>query len=204
MKKLLILLTLWSATITANASLISMDIEVKAYGIDDTLTADIYISELNNGFQQLVSEFSFNLLSQDSLLTYQQTRFGNMLDVDFFTFIPSDKLDDNSSLNSLFISEFSFADSFDLLAAQDGHNRFKLASIDFKVTGVGEAEFKFSNVSVLDDFGASHQSVTSQGAIVQLVKRVSVPEPSSIVIFALALLILMSVTKKYEVDSSRT
>ena len=45
MKKLLILLTLWCSTITANAALITIDVEDKAYDINDTLTADIYISE---------------------------------------------------------------------------------------------------------------------------------------------------------------
>lgn len=196
MKKFLILLTLWCAAITANASLITIDIEDKVYGIDDTLTANIYISELNNGFQQLISEFSFNLQSPDSLLTFQQATFGTMLDVDMFTFIPSDTVVDNTALNSLFISEFSYADLFDLFAAQDGFNQFLLASIDFKVAGLGLAEFSWSDVKVVDDFGSAYNDVTAEISSVQLGSQVSVPEPSSIAIFALALLMLANMTRK--------
>ncbi len=192
MKKFLILLTFWCAAITANASLITIDVEDKAYGLDDTLTANIYVSDLNNGFQQLVSAFSFNLLSQDSLLTFQQATFGAMLDVDMLTFLPSDKVVDNSVLNSLLLSEFSFADSFDLLAAQGSTDNFLLASIDFKVAGLGLADFSFSNALLSDGLGNAHQTIATQGASVQLGNQVSVPEPSSMVIFALAMMLLVS------------
>ena len=179
MKNFLILLTLWCTTITANASLI-IDIEDKFYGIDDTLTANIYISDFNNGFQPLVSEFSFNLLSPDSLLTFQQVTFGTRLDVDMVTFIPSDTVVDNTGLNSLFISEFAFADAFDLFAAQDGLSQFLLASIDFNVVSLGLAEF-----------GSAYNGVTAEDVSVRLGSQASVPEPSSIAIFVLAIMLLV-------------
>ena len=198
MKKFLILLTLWCATITANASLITIDIEDKVYGVDDTLTANIYISDLNNGFQQLISEFSFNLVSPDSLLTFQQATFGTLLDVDMFTFIPSDTVVDNSAMNNLFISEFSFADSFDLFAAQDGLSRFLLASIDFKVADLGLAEFTWGDVRVVDELANAYSNVTAQGTNVRLGSQVSVPEPSSIAIFALAIVLLLSSSRLHK------
>jgi hypothetical protein len=192
MKKFLVLLTFWCAAITANASLITIDIEDKAYGLDDTLTANIYVSELNNGFQQLVSAFSFNLLTQDSLLTFQQATFGIMLDVDMFTFFPSDTVVDNSALTSLFISEFSYADGVDLLAAQGSSDNFLLASIDFKVAGLGLADFSLTSVLLGNELGGAHQPLKTEGASVQLGNQVSVPEPSTMAIFALAIMLLMS------------
>ena len=190
MRNFLILLTLWCTTITANASLI-IDIEDKFYGIDDTLTANIYISDFNNGFQPLVSEFSFNLLSPDSLLTFQQVTFGTRLDVDMVTFIPSDTVVDNTGLNSLFISEFAFADAFDLFAAQDGLSQFLLASIDFNVVSLGLAEFSLSNIAVFDLFGSAYNGVTAEDVSVRLGSQASVPEPSSIAIFVLAIMLLV-------------
>ena len=191
MKKLLILLALWCTTITANASLI-VDIEDKVYDIDDTLTVNVYISDLNNGFQKLVSEFSFNLLSEDSLLTFQQATFGTKLDVDMFTFIPSDKVVDNSATNNLFISEFSYADSFDLFAVQDGLSRFLLASIDFKVADLGLAQFSWGDIKVSNESGVAYNDITGDDFSVQLGSQVSVPEPSTMAIFALAILLLLS------------
>ena len=191
MKKFLILLTLWCTVITANASLITIDIEDKVYGIDDTLTANIYFSNSNNAVHQLVSEFSFDLFSPDSLLAFQQVNFGDMLDVDMLTFFPSDREVDNTMLNSLVISEFSYADAFDLSAAQNGLDKFLLASIDFNVLALGLAGFSLSNVYFADDLGLAHQVVVTQGASVQLGNQVSVPEPSTIVIFALAIMLLM-------------
>ncbi|WP_077288453.1 PEP-CTERM sorting domain-containing protein [Cognaticolwellia aestuarii] len=195
MKKLLILLALWCTTITANASLI-VDIEDKVYDIDDTLTVNVYISDLNNGFQKFVSEFSFNLLSEDSLLTFQQATFGTKLDVDMFTFIPSDKVVDNSAMNNLFISEFSYANSFDLFAAQDGLSRFLLASIDFKVADLGLAQFSWGDIKASNEFGVAYNDITADDFSVQLGSQVSVPEPSSIAIFALALAMLVRLTRK--------
>ncbi len=195
MKKFLILLALWCTTITANASLI-VDIEDKVYDIDDTLTVNVYISDLNNGFQKLVSEFSFNLLSEDSLLTFQQATFGTKLDVDMFTFIPSDTVVDNNAMNNLFISEFSYADSFDLFAVQDGLSRFLLASIDFKVADLGLAQFSWGDIKASNEFGVAYNDITADDFSVQLGSQVSVPEPSSIAIFALALAMLVRLTRK--------
>ena len=195
MKKFLILLALWCTTITANASLI-VDIEDKVYDIDDTLTVNVYISDLNNGFQKLVSEFSFNLLSEDSLLTFQQATFGTKLDVDMFTSIPSDKVVDNSAMNNLFISEFSYAESFYLFNAQDGLSRFLLASIDFKVADLGLAQFSWGDIKASNEFGVAYNDITADDFSVQLGSQVSVPEPSSIAIFALALAMLVRLTRK--------
>ena len=200
MKKFLILLTLWCTTITANASLIdidmTIDIEDKVYGIDDTLTANIYISNLNNGFQQLISEFSFNLMSKDNMLTFQQATFGSKLDVDMFFFTPSDKVVDNSEFNNLFVSEFSYAGQDDLLAAQDGLSRFLLASIDFKVSGLGLAELTWGNVKLFDELGSEYNNVAAKVNSARLGNQVAVPEPSTVAILVLALLMLISMKRK--------
>ena len=195
MKKLLILLTFCFTVINAKATLISIDIEDKAYGINDTLTANIYISDLNNGLQQLVSAFSFDLLFQDSLLDVDQITFGDKLDVDMFFFTPSDKVI-TPGTNTLSLSEFSFALSDDLFAAQNGLTSFMLASINFNVKSNGLAEFSLNNASVADDFGFAHQVMRTEGKNVQLGSAVSVPEPHSIAVFLLIALFMVTTVKR--------
>ena len=58
------------------------------------------------------------------------------------------------------------------------------------------AEFSLNNAEVYDDFTFLLSSISTQGDSAQLGSQVSVPEPSSMAIFALALLMLMSVARK--------
>ncbi|AWB56155.1 PEP-CTERM sorting domain-containing protein [Colwellia sp. Arc7-D] len=193
MKKLLILLTFWCAAITANASMITIDIEDKTYGINDTLTANIYISELedNFGFQSFVSSFTFDFIFEESLLDFGQVTFGDKLDIDVF--FPSERTDTYTVGMPLTISEDSYA--FDIDIAQFGLSSFLLASIDFTVKGGGLAKFSFEKVDIAE-FGFSHDVISAQRTSAQLGSQVTVPEPSSIAIFALALLMLASMTRK--------
>lgn len=193
MKKLLILLTFWCAAITANASMITIDIEDKTYGINDTLTANIYISELedNFGFQSFVSSFTFDFIFEESLLDFGQVTFGDKLDID--ASFPSERTDTYTVGMPFTISEDSYAADIDI--AQFGLSNFLLASIDFTVKGSGLAKFSFEKVDIAD-FGFSHDVISAQRTSAQLGSQVTVPEPSSIAIFALALLMLASMTRK--------
>lgn len=191
MKKLFILLTFFMASITANASLITIDVEDKVYNINDTLTANIYISDINNGFQELVSAFSFDLLSPDNMLTLDRVVFGDKLNVGFLAPFASDRLVVNSAPNTVLIDELSFADSFDLLAAQDGLSKFLLVSVDFTVASLGLAHIALANVSVGDDLGVAHALSSIQNVDVRLGSQVAVPEPSSVAIFLVACLLLV-------------
>ena len=199
MKKLLILLTFWCTAITANASLITVDIEDKVYGINDTLTANIYISELEGslGIQTLVSGFTFDFDFTKSLLDFGQVTFGDKLDVDSFFGIPSNTVGlYNPGDSFVKVSEETIADSIDLDFAQGGLSRFLLASIDFTVLGNGQAIFGLRNIAVFDDFATSHDFISGEGNTARLGNQVSVPEPSTIAIFALALLMLVNTTRK--------
>ena len=93
----------------------------------------------------------------------------------------------------LTISEDSYA--FDIDIAQFGLSSFLLASIDFTVKGGGLAKFSFEKVDIAE-FGFSHDVISAQRTSAQLGSQVTVPEPSSIAIFALALLMLASMTRK--------
>ncbi|WP_085300566.1 PEP-CTERM sorting domain-containing protein [Cognaticolwellia mytili] len=192
MKKLLILLALWFTTISANASLITIDIEDKAYGINDSLTANIYISELEDslGIQALVSGFTFDFSFQESLLNFERVMFGSNIDVD--PTLPSFRTDAYISGQPFTVAETSFAFFSDLDLAQSGLNRFLLASVDFTVLGNGLANFALNNANAFDNFALPHSVVDTRGASVQLGNQVSVPEPSSMAIFALAMMLLVS------------
>ncbi|MGB2742800.1 MAG: PEP-CTERM sorting domain-containing protein [Cognaticolwellia sp.] len=194
MKKLLILLTFWCTAITANASLITIDIEDKVYGINDTLTANIYVSELESslGFQTFLSAFTFHFFFDESLLDFGQVIFGNKLDVD--DFFPSDRIVTYSAGLPVIIGEETFAYGlFEL--AQEGLDNFLLASVSFTVRDSGFAEFSFDNVELLDII-TPHDFILAEGNGLQLGEQVSVPEPSTIAIFALALLMLVNITRK--------
>tara|TARA_R110001632_G_scaffold200312_1_gene322939 strand:+ start:3242 stop:3826 length:585 start_codon:yes stop_codon:yes gene_type:complete len=189
MKKLLILLSFWCAAISANAALITIDVEDKNYGINDTLTANVIISELEDGlgFQVLVSEFSFDFNFEESLLDFGQVTFGNKLDVESFFGDVSEKNLTNSP-SQLTISEVAAIMLFNELDdAQRGLSSFLLASIDFTVIGQGDAKFSLSNVEIYDDLGNLHETINTQ---------VAVPEPSTMAILVLALLMLISMKRK--------
>lgn len=189
MKKLLILLSFWCAAISANAALITIDVEDKNYGINDTLTANVIISELEDslGFQVLVSEFAFNFNFEESLLDFGQVTFGNKLDVESFFGDVSEK-NLTYSPSQLTISEVAAIMLFNELDdAQRGLSSFLLASIDFTVIGQGDAKFSLSNVEIYDDLGNLHETINTQ---------VAVPEPSTVAILVLALLMLISMKRK--------
>jgi hypothetical protein len=189
MKKLLILLSFWCAAISANAALITIDVEDKNYGINDTLTANVIISELEDslGFQVLVSEFAFDFNFEESLLDFGQVTFGNKLDVEsFFGDVSEKKI--TYSPSQLTISEVAAIMLFNELDdAQRGLSSFLLASIDFTVIGQGDAKFSLSNVEIYDDLGNLHETINTQ---------VAVPEPSTVAILVLALLMLISMKRK--------
>ena len=91
------------------------------------------------------------------------------------------------------ISETTYA--FDIDTVQFGLSSFLLASIDFTVVGSGLAEFSLANVDVLD-LGFSHDDISSRGTSAQLGNQVAVPEPSTVAILVLALLMLISMKRK--------
>jgi len=64
------------------------------------------------------------------------------------------------------------------------------------VLGNGQAIFGLSNIAVFDDFATSHDFISGEGNTARLGNQVSVPEPSTIAIFALALLMLVNMTRK--------
>jgi hypothetical protein len=178
---------------TANASFIAIDVEDKNYGLNDTLTANIYISELedNFGFQTFVSEFTFEFIFTEGLLDFEQVTFGNKLDID--ASLPSDRTDSYTMGQPFIISETTYA--LDIDTVQFGLSSFLLASIDFTVVGSGLAKFSLENVDVLD-LGFSHDAISSGVASAQLGNQVAVPEPSTMAILVLALLMLISMKRK--------
>lgn len=194
MKKLYLVCCLWLLALNAHATLISIDIEDKFYAIGDTLTADIYISEINTGFQALIAEFYFDLDSPDSLLSLTSVDFGDKLRV--APFYDSEQFFDNSVANRLTLSEISSAWWDELLAVQDGLDAFVLASVNFNVLAAGKAEFALVNASASDEWGTPYLVSTQNVPVtVTLGKIAQVPEPNSIILIVIALLGCMAMRR---------
>ncbi len=191
MKKIILLLTALMISFSSQATLLSIELNQENYQIGDVLQADFVISDIEAdsfGFQKLLASFEFNLLWDNALVEYASTSFGNKLDVDPFG--PSDQFLDVQS-SSLLLSEISYAFSNDLFFAQDGLTSFVLASVTFNVTGTGSSTLAVSNAVFGDDFGgAFNLSSNDKAFLVDSGIAVGIPEPSALVILAIALMII--------------
>jgi hypothetical protein len=191
MKKIILLLTALMITFSSQATLLSIELNQENYQIGDVLQADFVISDIEEdsfGFQKLLASFEFNLLWDNALVEYASTSFGNKLDVDPFG--PSDQFIDVQS-TSVLLSEISYAWSDDLFFAQDGLSRFVLASVNFNVIGSGAGTLAINNAVFGDDFGgAFNLSSNDKAFVVDSGIAVGIPEPTALVILAIALMIL--------------
>lgn len=192
MKKLIALCVSLFVAISSHATLLTIELDNTNYQIGDTMQANIVVSDIEQelGFQKLVATFDFDLLFDESLLGYQSTLFGSLLDVD--PFFPSDQLASNSGFSSLNVSEISFALSPDLFAAQDGISSFILASVNFEVLANGINIFNLSNIALGDEFGGDFSQVSSTPTSITIGSVASVPETPTLAIFALGLLIFVA------------
>jgi hypothetical protein len=194
MKKIILLITLLLVSLNSQATLLSIELNQNSYQIGDVLTADFVISDIEDdslGFQKLLASFDFNVSWSNSIIEYSSATFGSMLDV------ASDPLDYsdqymNVMADSLSFGEISYAGSNDLFSAQDGVASFVLASVDFTVIGNGSGTLDLSNLAFGDDLTDAFTDVSSSNKAYSVTSGnpVDVPEPASIILVLMGLMLL--------------
>jgi hypothetical protein len=199
MKKIILLITLFFVSLTSQATILSIELNQDSYQVGDVLTADFVISEIEEdgfGFQKLLASFNFNMAWSNPIIEYSSVTFGSMLDV------ASDPLDYSDQYldvmaDSLLLNETSFALSEELFAAQDGLTSFVLASVDFTVTGNGSGVFQLTtkdpDSTFGDDWGGAFTDVNllEKSYSVTSNNPVDVPEPASIILVLMGLMLLV-------------
>lgn len=194
MKKVIIILSLFLMSFNSMATLISVELNQSSYQVGDVLTADFIISDIEEdiGFQKLLASFAFNVSWDNTMIEYVSTEFGNKLNVGLFG---SDQGFTDVMTNNADISETSYAWWDELLLVQDSLSQFVLASIDFKVIGLGNGSGSLNLTQVLfgDDFGAAYTDVSSmdQNYSVTSGNTVDVPEPATLILMLLSLTLLV-------------
>lgn len=193
MKKLIALCASLLVVVSSHATLLTIELDNTDYQIGDMMQANIVVSDIelkSNGIQKLVATFDFDLLFDESLLGYQSTSFGSLLNVDPFFF--GDQSASLSGPGSLYVSEFTLAPDEDLFAAQGGLSSFVLASVNFEVLANGTNMFSLNNIELGDDFGGDFSQVSSVPTSITIGSVASVPETPTLAIFALGLLIFLA------------
>jgi len=192
MKKIILLITLLFVSLNSQATLLSINLNQDSYQIGDVLTADFVISEIEedaSAFQKLLATFDFNITWDNSIIEFTSSRFGNKLNVGD----GGSEQDLDVMAGSLGLSELSSAWWDELLAVQDGLSSFVLASVDFIVIDNGSGTLDLSNVAFGDDSGDAFSDVSSSDKAYSVTSGnpVDVPEPASIVLVLMALVLLL-------------
>lgn len=194
MKRLTTLLTAFLFSLSANATLITVELNDTDFSVGDVISADIVISdiELDPTFQKIVGDFEFMLNFDETIIEFVSAVFGDKLDVDPDPFWASDK-SISALLSSIHLSEISYALASDLFVAQNGLASFVLASVDFNVIGAGASAINLSDVAIGDDLGASFVSVATMSQAYSAVNPnpVGVPEPGTILLLLTAMTFLV-------------
>lgn len=190
MKRLTTLLTAFLFSLSANATLLTVELNNTNFNVGDVISADIVISEieLDPTFQKIVGDFEFIVNFDNTIIEFVSATFGDKLDVDPNPFWASDKLISNF-VSSIKLSEISYALASDLFFAQDGLASFVLASVKFNVIGAGDSTIDLSNVALGDSYGNSFVSVGSMGQDYSTANAnpVGVPEPSTVLLMLIAM-----------------
>jgi hypothetical protein len=192
MKTVILLITLLFVSLNSQATILSIDLDQDSYQVGDVLTADFVISEIEedaSGIQKLLATFDFNIAWNNSIIEFTSSRFGNKLNVGD----GGSEQDLDVMVGSLGLSELSSAWWDELLAVQDGLSSFVLASVDFTVIGNGSGTLDLSKVAFGDDFGDAFTDVSSSDKAYSVTSGnpVDVPEPTSIVLVLMALVLLV-------------
>ena len=192
MKKIILLITLLFVSLNSQATLLSINLNQDSYQIGDVLTADLVISEIEedaSAFQKLLASFDLNISWDNSIIEFTSSSFGNKLNVGDGG---SDQHLDVMA-DSLGLSEISYAWWDELLAVQDGLNSFVLASVDFIVIDNGSGTLDLSKVDFGDYDGSAFTDMSSSDKAYSITSKtpIDVPEPASIILVLMALVLLV-------------
>jgi len=142
---------------------------------------DLVIHGLGNGTAPSLGAFDFDLSYNASLLSAASVAFGSHLDLGIFGSVQSSDL---STPGLIHLDEVSLESASDLNSGQPA--QFTIATFGFTAIAPGTSSIDFVLANLSDELGQSLTQFTSQGARVQSIGGVAVPETAS----NLALLVL--------------
>jgi hypothetical protein len=182
MKKIFAVLGLFFS-LQSQAALISVELDNASYQKGETISASIWMSDLNTA----LAGFNIDLWFKSSVLSFDSITFGNYLTV----FADTDKYSAVSG-NLLNFSELNFdALEFELADLQTtADNRFQLATITFIAKKAGAFALNFNKVELSDGLGFEIPANEVQiGNITGTIIGVEeVPAPATLLLLVPALL----------------
>ena len=192
MKKIITLLATLLISLSSQATLLNIELNQDSYQIGDVLTADFIISDIEEdsvGFKKLLATFDFNVSWDNSIMEYASSSFGNKLNVG----VDGSDQFSNVMSNKLGFAETSYAWFDELFAVQGGLSSFILASVNFTVIDNGSGTLDLSDLSFGDDFGDAFIDVSGSDKAYSVTSGnpVDVPEPASIILVLMALVLLV-------------
>lgn len=194
-KRLALAATLF-VSVAANANLLSIELDGgEHYQVGDSIVANIYLSDIEQlfGVQNVLASFEFDVVFDDSLLSFDGINFGVGLDVDPFGSSVQSAVD---SALGVFVSELSYAFFDDFSAAQT--DKFLLASLSFTTLMTGIDSLSLSSILLSDDIGGGFATVNTQGVNLMVDSAVTaISEPSSFLLIFISLCLLASARVRY-------
>lgn len=184
MKKLISFICVVLFSVTANATLISVELDKSTYQVGDTVTADIIVtgsSSFDIGY--LIGTLALDVVFDEQLVTFNSVSFGDKMNTGnpldwFFGFQSATP---GSGVVGLEEQSDLFFD--DLFILQGGLPSFTFATLTFTASKVGSGAFDLSTLFLGDAFGAPLAS-TTLAASYDIEGATSVPEPSTIALFS--------------------
>jgi len=135
---------------------------------------DLVIHGLGNGAAPSLGAFDFDLSYNASLLSAASVAFGSHLDVGVVASVQSSNL---STPGLIHLDEVSLESASDLNSGQP--SQFTLATFAFTAIAPGSSSIDFVLAGLSDELGQSITQFTTQGARVQSIGGVAVPDTGS-------------------------
>jgi len=191
MKKLISFISVVLFSVSANATLISIELDKATYEVGETITAEVVAKgSAAFGFGNLIGSFELDILSDDALVSHTGTTFGDKLNMGDPLFWIFGYQNESSTPGKLELNELSDLFEFDLVPLQSGLSEFTLATITFTADKAGSGAFSFIN-SVVGDALGTPLLAQFQDARFTIENKSVVPEPSTLALFsALGFLLL--------------
>lgn len=192
MKKLFASLCALGLSLSLNANAISIDLIANqtAINVGDNIEVQVRISGLNDASAPSLGDYDVNFNYDASLFNFNNivwgdSTLGNQLDLSGFGSLQ----DSNSGSDWLRVLEVSFDGAYDLELLQAGE--FTLFSVLLNAIAVGSGNFSLTKNAFGDAYGNDLLVGTINTTTVN-VERVSVPEPSSLLLLVglLAIVVL--------------
>lgn len=184
MKKLISFICVVLFSVSANATLISVELDKGVYQIGDTVTADIIVTGSSSfDFSYLIGTLALDVIFDEQLVTFNSVSFGDNMNtgnpLDWFLGYQSV----TPSIGAINLEEQSDLFFDDLFILQGGLPSFTFATLTFTASKVGSGFFDLSTLFLGDAFGGPLASTTLSTSY-DIEGATSVPEPSTIALFS--------------------